>query len=107
MTKKTYLCAVFDIAAGAPGGGGASARTHDQAHSIKMTETLAFRMRLKPGAVAEYRRRHEELWPDLAAALREAGIYDYSIFLDEETLHLFAVLKLRAGHKRDELPKHP
>ncbi len=45
--------------------------------------------------------------PDLATALREAGIYDYSIFLDEETLHLFAVLKLRPDNKRAELPQQP
>jgi L-rhamnose mutarotase len=67
----------------------------------------AFRMKLKPGAVAEYRRRHDALWPELGAALRDAGIYDYSIFLDEETLHLFAVLKLRPDNKRDELPREP
>ena len=67
----------------------------------------AFRMKLKPGALAEYRRRHDELWPELADALRSAGIYDYSIFLDEETLHLFAVLKLRAGHTTDALPDLP
>jgi L-rhamnose mutarotase len=72
-----------------------------------MTETLACRMKLKPGVTEEYRRRHDELWPELAAALRDAGIHDYSIFLDEETLHLFAVLKLRADHKRHELPRHP
>jgi L-rhamnose mutarotase len=69
--------------------------------------TLAFRMKLKPGAAEEYRRRHDQLWPELAVLLREAGIYDYSIFLDEQTLYLFAVLKLRAQHRRDELPGHP
>ena len=67
-------------------------------------DTLAFRMKLKPGVTAEYRRRHDQLWPELGDALRDAGIYDYSIFLDEETLHLFAVLKLRPGNRRDELP---
>lgn len=67
----------------------------------------AFRMKLKPGVTAEYKRRHDELWPELSEALRAHGIYDYSIFLDEETLHLFAVLKLRADHRRDELPKLP
>ena len=36
-----------------------------------------------------------------------SGIYDYSIFLDEETLHLFAVLKLRDGNTREQLPQHP
>jgi L-rhamnose mutarotase len=68
---------------------------------------LAFRMKLKPGCAAEYRRRHEQLWPELADLLRSAGIYDYSIYLDEETLHLFAVLKLRPDRRRDDLPAQP
>ena len=42
-----------------------------------------------------------------AGVLRSAGIYDYSIFLDEETRHLFAVLKLRPDNRRHELPDHP
>lgn len=69
--------------------------------------TRAFRMKLKPGTVAEYKRRHDALWPELGDALREAGIYDYSIFLDEETLHLFAVLKLRPEHDIAALPHQP
>jgi L-rhamnose mutarotase len=69
--------------------------------------TLAFRMQLKPGMAAEYRRRHDEIWPELAQALHEAGIYDYSIFLDPTTLHLFAVLKLRPDDKREQLPQLP
>ncbi len=61
---------------------------------------LAFKMQLRanvPGVVAEYRKRHDEIWPELAQALREAGIFDYSIFLDEATFTLFAVLKRRSG----------
>jgi L-rhamnose mutarotase len=69
--------------------------------------THAFRMQLKPGVVAEYRRRHDEIWPELAAAISAAGIYDYSIFLDEQTLALFAVLKLRDDNTRETLPRHP
>jgi L-rhamnose mutarotase len=64
-------------------------------------------MKLKPGFAAEYRRRHDQLWPELADLLSGAGIHDYSIFLDEETCHLFAVLKLRPGHSREALPAHP
>jgi L-rhamnose mutarotase len=67
----------------------------------------AFKMRLKRGAAAEYRRRHDELWPELAAELRAAGISDYSIFLDEETLTLFAVQKLADGHTADSLAQSP
>jgi L-rhamnose mutarotase len=70
-------------------------------------ETHAFRMQLKPGTADEYRRRHDEIWPELADLLREAGIHDYSIFLDPETGALFATLKLRADSSRDALPSHP
>jgi L-rhamnose mutarotase len=50
-------------------------------------------MRLKPGCKAEYRRRHDEIWPELTKLLKDAGVSDYSIFLDEETNTLFAVQK--------------
>lgn len=69
-----------------------------------MTETIAFRMNLHPGKAAEYRRRHDEIWPELAVLLKQAGVCDYSIWLDEETHHLFAVLKRSAGHLMDTLP---
>ncbi|HKW27927.1 MAG TPA: L-rhamnose mutarotase [Verrucomicrobiae bacterium] len=67
----------------------------------------AFKMKLKPGAAAEYQRRHDELWPDLAKELRAAGISDYSIFLDEATLTLFAVQKLADGNSAADLPQSP
>lgn len=67
----------------------------------------AFKMQLKPGMVDEYRRRHDEIWPELSSLLTAAGIHDYSIFLDEDTLALFAVLKLRDDNDRDALPGHP
>ncbi len=70
-------------------------------------QTLAFKMQLKPGVVAEYKRRHDELWPDLAQALKEAGIADYWIFLDEGTLSLFGVLKRHPGAAFDALPTLP
>jgi L-rhamnose mutarotase len=64
-------------------------------------------MQLKPGVVEEYKKRHDEIWPELAEAISAAGIYDYSIFLDEETLSLFAVLKLRDDNRREDLPNQP
>ena len=64
-------------------------------------------MRLKPGVIDEYRHRHDAIWPELSALLTESGIHDYSIFLDEETLSLFAVLKLADNNSRDALPDHP
>ncbi len=70
-------------------------------------EQIAFLMRLKPGYEQEYRKRHDEIWPGLKAALTEAGIRDYSIFLDEQTLNLFAVLRLTPNNTRDVLPILP
>ncbi len=67
----------------------------------------AFKMKLKPGCEAEYRKRHDEIWQELSALLSESGVSDYSIFLDEETLTLFAVQKLADGHTADLLPSAP
>jgi L-rhamnose mutarotase len=71
------------------------------------SEKIAFRMWLNPGQAAEYRRRHDALWPELAALLRESGISDYSIFLDEGQHALFAVLRRRVDHSMAQLPEHP
>lgn len=67
----------------------------------------AFTMKLKRGFEREYKRRHDQIWPELARALSSAGISDYSIFLDEETLTLFAVQKLADGSTAASLPQHP
>ena len=55
-------------------------------------EKFAFKMRLNPGQKEEYKRRHDEIWPELLILLKEAGISDYSIFLDDESEVLFGVL---------------
>ena len=68
-------------------------------------EKVAFKMQLLPGQADEYQRRHDAIWPELQQLLRDAGISDYSIFLDEETNTLFAVLRRRDGHRIDELAK--
>ncbi|SAK88591.1 L-rhamnose mutarotase [Caballeronia ptereochthonis] len=70
-------------------------------------ETVAFRMTLKPGMREEYERRHREIWPELADALRAADIRDYWIFLDESTGHLFASYKRTEPHTTDALPTLP
>jgi L-rhamnose mutarotase len=67
-------------------------------------KTRAFRMQLKPGTVDEYRRRHDQIWPELREALSGAGIRDYSIFLDPQTLALFAVFKFEDERALDSLP---
>ncbi|MDR1100245.1 MAG: L-rhamnose mutarotase [Treponema sp.] len=63
----------------------------------------SFIMRLHPGCEAEYKRRHDALWPELAAELRGAGISDYSIFLDPKTHTLFAYQVLADDAAEGEL----
>jgi len=68
-------------------------------------ELNAFRMKLKPGFEAEYKRRHDAIWPEMLAELRAAGVSDYSIFLDPESLALFAVQTRADGSTADDLPQ--
>ena len=65
---------------------------------------VAFKMKLKKGFEEEYKKRHDEIWPDLVKELEEAGVYDYSIYLDNETLSLFAFQKVKDNNQADELP---
>ncbi len=67
---------------------------------------IAFKMKLKPGYAQEYEKRHNTVWPGLKALLKEAGIYDYSIFLDEETNILFAVQKTNEEKGSQDLAQH-
>ena len=68
---------------------------------------VAFKMKLYKGFEEEYKKRHDALWPELKTLLKETGVEDYSIFLDEETNSLFGVLKIENPLKLDELPHHP
>lgn len=70
-------------------------------------EKYAFKMKLLPGQEAEYKKRHDEIWPELSALLKEAGVSDYSIHLDPETNILFGVLWRKQGHTMAELPQQP
>lgn len=67
-------------------------------------QKIAFTMQLHPGQKGEYIHRHETIWPELKNLLVDAGISDYTIFLDEETDILFAVLKRTNNHAMDTLP---
>jgi L-rhamnose mutarotase len=67
-------------------------------------ERVAFKMKLFAGYTAEYKKRHDEIWPELAALLKEVGVSDYAIYLDEETHTLFASLKVPDAKNLDTLP---
>lgn len=69
-------------------------------------EKIAFVMTLKPGFEREYEKRHDEIWPELVKELKKAGVSDYSIFYEESSNKLFAVLKREESHTMDELPSN-
>ena len=67
----------------------------------------AFKMFLKPGFEAEYEKRHNAIWPELKALLKETGVYDYSIFWDKDTNILFAVQKVNGDSGSQDLGSNP
>lgn len=63
-------------------------------------------MYLKPGFAEEYRKRHAAIWPELQQLLKDSGIHDYTIFLDEATHTLFAVQQ-QSGTGSQDLGANP
>ena len=64
-----------------------------------------FAMQLKPGVRDEYKRRHDEIWPELVQLLEQVGIRDYVIYLDPRTDTLFAAQKLIEHNGASTLPQ--
>jgi L-rhamnose mutarotase len=54
----------------------------------------AFVMSVRPGFEAEYEKRHNPIWPELEAVLKQHGVLSYSIFLHPETRQLFAYAEI-------------
>jgi len=69
-----------------------------------MSERIAFRMNLNAGEIAEYEKRHNQVFPELLDALKEAGVSDYSIWHDPDSDHLFGILTRSDSHTLDALP---
>lgn len=67
-------------------------------------DRIAFKMKLLPGHEAEYKKRHDKIWPELSALLKQTGISEYSIFLDEDAGSLFGFLKAKDATLLDGLP---
>ena len=49
-----------------------------------------FTMRLKPGALAEYTRNHNEIWPELVEEIERSGIATITTFEQDPVLFLFS-----------------
>ena len=54
----------------------------------------AFIMSVHAGQEAEYARRHQPIWDELAAVLKSHGVHNYSIYLDPATRQLFGYAEI-------------
>jgi L-rhamnose mutarotase len=54
----------------------------------------AFLMKVTEGCEEEYQKRHNPIWPELEQVLKEHGVHNYSIFLDEQKRYLFGYVEL-------------
>ena len=70
-------------------------------------QRVGFKMKLHKGFEEEYKKRHDQLWPELEDLLKAAGISEYSIFLDSETNFLFGVLEAKDSSALNNLPSNP
>lgn len=74
---------------------------------IKHMHLFSFKMKLKPGYREEYKKRHQNIWPELKELLSISGIKEYSIWLDEETDILFAIQYLPENYNSSRLASSP
>jgi len=63
---------------------------------LRYYDSQAFLMTLKPGNQEEYAKRHNPIWPELQAVLKDHGVSKYSIFLDRSTDLLFAYAEVES-----------
>jgi L-rhamnose mutarotase len=63
----------------------------------------SFRMKLKEGKIEEYKKRHDEIWPELSSTLASLGISNYSIYYDSKDNTLIEYMELTDENRFDEL----
>jgi L-rhamnose mutarotase len=67
----------------------------------------AFRMSVHAGREEEYEHRHNPIWPELEALLREHGVLSYSIFLDPDTRDLFGYVEVEDEARWNAIASSP
>lgn len=70
-------------------------------------ERYAWKAALKPGMLAEYRRRHDEIWPQMVQVLKQAGMRNYSIWQVDEELFGYYECEGGAAHAAEIQAQSP
>jgi L-rhamnose mutarotase len=63
-------------------------------------------MKLIENCYEEYKKRHNEIWPQMVKMLKEHGASNYSIHFDLNTNSLFAYLEVEDEKNGVKVPKH-
>jgi L-rhamnose mutarotase len=53
-------------------------------------DRVCFTFEIRPGTEAEYKRRHDEIWPELVEAIKDAGFANYSLFRRDRQIVAYA-----------------
>jgi L-rhamnose mutarotase len=56
----------------------------------------AIKMKVYRDCYETYKKRHDELWPEMEVMLKEHGAHNYSIFLDETFGVLFSYVEIES-----------
>lgn len=56
-------------------------------------------MQVNPDKHAEYKKRHDEIFPELVEVLKSHGVHNYSIFLDAKRNLLFAYVEIESEER--------
>jgi len=63
----------------------------------------SFRMTLKEGKLEEYKRKHDEVWPEISEILRSSGVTNYSIYYDKKDNTLIEYMELTDDNTFDQM----
>jgi L-rhamnose mutarotase len=68
---------------------------------------VAFKMNIFDGQLDEYKKRHDAIWPELQQLLKDSGISNYSIFVDDDSRTLFASMTINDPNNLNPLASNP
>jgi L-rhamnose mutarotase len=60
-------------------------------------------MTLKEGKLEEYKRKHDEVWPEISEILRSSGVTNYSIYYDKKDNTLIEYMELTDDNTFDQM----